>query len=147
MSNERDIFDDADLKRIFDKFSRAVESKDLKALNRLISDQYFSESLMNKNKEQLISFIMRTVPYSFPLFQFKLDIEFERRPERKDDDTYEMVIKPNYEYRFLGFFTVAQGIFGRADTVFIRVKKNPRTELYQISSMEDLADIGVLFDF
>ena len=59
ISNQLNL--DQNLKLFFLRFSKAVESKNKNLLYQLISDNYYSNSLMNQNKQDLINFLITSL--------------------------------------------------------------------------------------
>ncbi len=124
------------LKLFFESFVKAVESKDRETLNTLISDKYRSDTLMNKNKKDLISFIITNLP-EIPFLKFKLNVDFLKVDFDEERDTYNVTIKPNYTYKFL-WLNLVTGIFGRAEIVSVFLEKRTRTQLYWIVSVDEV---------
>lgn len=130
---------DLNIKLFFERFVNAVESKNEQELNILISDEYKSPNLMNKNKRELISFILKNLP-EIPLLKFKLKVTFYQVDYNKERDAHYVTIKPNYTYKFL-WLNLITGIFGRAETVCVTLEKHPDTDYYWIVGMEDAENI------
>ena len=129
---------DFNLRKFFKDFADAVKSKDDGKLNPLISDNYSSYSLMNKTKKELVSYITSAVPTTYFFLEFSFDIDFYVEPKRVEEG-YEVIIKPQYRYSLFGVLNLAEGIFGKSDKVFVKLERNPDTELYRIVNMEDLS--------
>ncbi|MBR8840834.1 MAG: hypothetical protein DSM106950_44455 [Stigonema ocellatum SAG 48.90 = DSM 106950] len=131
---------DINIKLFFNRFVKAAESKNEQELNELISDHYSSTTLMNRNKKDLVSFIIRGVP-NIPLLKLKLDAEFYEFNFFKEKQECTLIIKPKYALKFLGIINLAEGIFGRSEKVYVSLRRHPETGLYCVDRMDDVTQV------
>jgi len=128
------------LQLFFQCFVKAVESKNRGELEMLISDDYQTSTLINRDKETLISFITEKspgIPLLTPLLTFNVDATFYRVDYNEERDTYTVIMKPEYKYTFFGI-TLMQGLFGEAKLVSVILRSHPSTTLYQITRMDEV---------
>lgn len=131
ISNQLNL--DQNLKLFFLRFSKAVESKNKNLLYQLISDNYYSNSLMNQNKQDLINFLITSLP-ELPFYKLKLNVDFVQ-VDKKSNNDFEIYIIPGYEYKLFGIITLVKGVIGIAEVVLIKLEKSEGGLLW-ITSME-----------
>ena len=131
ISNQLNL--DQNLKLFFLRFSKAVESKNKNLHYQLISDNYYSNSLMNQNKQDLINFLITSLP-ELPFYKLKLNVDFVQ-VDKKSNNDFEIYIIPGYEYKLFGIITLVKGVIGIAEVVLIKLEKSEGGLLW-ITSME-----------
>lgn len=135
--DNKEILDNVDvnIKLFFIRFVKAVESKNEQELNELICDNYSSTTLMNRNKKDLISFIINFLP-NIPLLKIEIEVDFcEINP--KKEEGFDIIIKPKYAFKFL-WINLAKGVFGRSEIVSVLLEKHPNRGLYCIARMDEV---------
>ncbi|NEQ80700.1 MAG: hypothetical protein F6K26_10730 [Moorea sp. SIO2I5] len=138
-SDNNDNNDMINLKLFLLSFKEAINTNDEEALNDLISDDYRSITAMNKNKTDLVKYLLTCFPRSL-ILKFNADVKLIQINVNKDGQKvtdYELILKPSYKYTLKYTpITIFKGSFGRSKTLFVRVVRN-ETGLFQLKNIED----------
>ncbi|MEC4817769.1 MAG: hypothetical protein SAK29_31535 [Scytonema sp. PMC 1069.18] len=129
---------EGDLLLFFRDFKRAIDSKDIQRLKRLISDDYYSHSYVNQNKQQLLSWVQNFL-IKLPFFiNPSLEIEICTVPQVKEEQKIYVVIRPIMNLHVLGMNLTSQ-LFGTNNQIALLLKKDKKYGLFSILNMEEVA--------
>ncbi|ARV59725.1 hypothetical protein BZZ01_14755 [Nostocales cyanobacterium HT-58-2] len=128
---------EGDILLFFRDFKKSIDSKDLQRLQKLISENYYSKSYVNQNKQQLICWFQK-IFQKMPSFIYpSLEIEICKTPEIKDEDKVYFVIIPTINIHLLGI-NLASQLFGTNSRIAMILEKNTNSGLFSIINMEEL---------
>lgn len=129
---------EGDLLFFFKDLKQSIDTKNLQSLSKLISDEYFSDSFINKNKQQLIDHyqgFFEKVPFFVTL---SLEFLICKAPELREKDVY-LVVKPTLNVHTFGITWLSgSSPFGTDDRAAILLRKGEKSGLFSIVNMESV---------
>lgn len=129
---------EGDLLFFFKDLKQSIDTKNIRSLNKLISDDYYSISLVNQDKQQLIEHYQDFFD-KIPFFA-TLSLEFLvcKTPELRGQDLY-LIVKPTLNIHTFGVIWLSgSSPFGTDDRAAILLRKDEKTGLFSIANMESI---------
>jgi hypothetical protein len=127
---------EGDLLFFFRDFKQSIDSKNMFSLQKLISDDYYSASFINKNKQQLIAYFQDFFEKVPSFASLALEIVICKMPEVRDQQIH-IIIRPILHIQTLGI-TWLSGAFGTDDRMSILLQKDDASGLFNIVNMEQV---------
>jgi hypothetical protein len=129
---------EGDLLFFFKDLKQSIDTKNIKSLSKLISDDYYSSSLVNQNKQQLIDHyqdFFGKVPFFATL---SLEFLVCKTPELREEDVY-LIVKPTLNVHTFGITWLSgSSPFGTDDRAAILLRKDEGSGLFSILNMESI---------
>ena len=127
---------EGELLLFFRDLKKSIDTKNIRRLQTLISDNYYSQSFTNTDKYQLLAYF-ESIFNRMPFFTYpSLEIEICNTPEVKERKV-SLVIKPTLNIQTLGF-TLMSTPFGTEDRVAFLVEKDDKFGIFSILNMENV---------
>lgn len=125
---------EGDILLFFRDFRHSIESKNVNSLQKLIAEDYFSNSLFSQDKPQLVDYYQDFFGKVPRFASLSLEVLVCKLPEVRIQDVH-LVIKPILKVQTLGI-TWLSGPFGTDDRLIMLLRRNPISGLFNIVNME-----------
>lgn len=129
---------EGDLLFFFRDLKQSIDAKNIRNLSKLISNDYYSVSFINKDKQQLVDHyqdVFSKVPFFATL---SLEFLICKTPELREQNIY-LVAKPTLNIHTFGIAWLSgSSPFGTDDRAAILLRKDKESGLFSILNMESI---------